>query len=526
MRGVSRHQSVAVHFLFGAVFIFVFVTGYRGIDFGGHWDEPVMMRSVRRVVETGRLLPHRYNYPSMIHHMVWLCLVPDVVAAVGKVDGEAREKFRQRLAGKVMELPFAIRARTMFLVVTLLSLLWTYLVVFKCRGNWWEALLAAALLGLSWEVAYHARWITPDGVLMQFGALYVLVWMVMLDSESRKTRWLWTSALVAGLACGTKYPGGILLVPSLSYAVYRGTGDNRPRGKRLRDGLGVLLVFGVTFVATTPGILIEPTKFAQGVLFEIRHYATGHLGHSVSPGIPHAISMLQYLVLSAFSKFWPIAIACFGFAGIGGFVVLKQDRRAAFVLVLVPCLYFVFMSAQRVMFVRNLQILFPFMAVLAARGMMFAGERLRSRPLKRAYVGVILSGLIVNLVWLAYASNTIRTWRTIDSKRRVLEYLRKNTGEVVFVSALVAKLIKDDESDGGLGKLTSKRAEATKFVIDTRDGFERRSWPANRFGRWEIVSGPYEVNFDYYPLWGSNWRIVAVDADVASKLGAIRGQIP
>ena len=48
--------------------------------------------------------------------------------------------------------------------------MWLYRLVLTWRGSRIEALLAASLLALSWEVSYHTRWVAPDGLLMQFSA--------------------------------------------------------------------------------------------------------------------------------------------------------------------------------------------------------------------------------------------------------------------------------------------------------------------------------------------------------------------
>jgi 4-amino-4-deoxy-L-arabinose transferase-like glycosyltransferase len=108
--------------------------------------------------------------------------------------------------GKNLFHAYLLRVRTVFLLITSLSVLWVYLIVLHWRGSWVEALLASAFLALSWEVAYHLRWIAADGILMQFGALTFL--FTLRASLKRHGRlWLQLAAAAAGLACGTKYPG-------------------------------------------------------------------------------------------------------------------------------------------------------------------------------------------------------------------------------------------------------------------------------------------------------------------------------
>ena len=56
------------------------------------------------------------------------------------------------------------------------------------------------------------------------------------------------------------------------------------------------------------------------------------------------------------------------------------------------------------------------------------------------------------------------------------------------------------------------------------DGFDRKHWQANRYGRWRQLTGPYDLNLDYYPTWDGDCRIVDVHPATAARLGAIRGQ--
>src|SRR3712207_7914661 len=49
----------------------------------------------------------------------------------------------------------SMRLRTVYLLITSLTVIWIYLLVLQHGRSPWEALLAASLLACSWEVAYH-----------------------------------------------------------------------------------------------------------------------------------------------------------------------------------------------------------------------------------------------------------------------------------------------------------------------------------------------------------------------------------
>lgn len=70
---------------------------------------------------------------------------------------------------------YLFQVRSVFLVVSALEIVWVYLAGWVLTRRWWQATLAAAIFGLSWELAYHARWMTNDCLLAQFSALCLLL---------------------------------------------------------------------------------------------------------------------------------------------------------------------------------------------------------------------------------------------------------------------------------------------------------------------------------------------------------------
>lgn len=501
-----RHSGLLV------VLAIAIVTGWLGIDFGGHWDEPRMRRTVQTAVIDGRLLPGWYNYPSVTYDIAGAALLPDIVR-------EWRNADLREVQGAVFDHRDTIRVRTTFLVLTTLVLVWVYMLVYAWRRRWAEALLAAALLGGSWEVAYHARWLAPDGVLMQFAALFTLLAMVMVKRERYGRGWLVGLAAAAGSACGTKYPGGILLWPLLVVAW-----QARKSGSGGRPLLLVLSVFAATFVVTTPGVLFDFNTFVSNVVFEVRHYARGHFGYSVSPGPVHVGLILQYLSMVAFSKYTPVALVFFAFAIAGGVFVWRQERRLAFLLLWLPLVYVLYMGMQRVMFVRNLLFVMPFIAVLSARGAAWVLGFIRQRALRVAAACGIAATIAVNVVWLFHAANTIRNRDTLPYAAKILSYMNSHTDSPTFLSTRAARLAGVGSAAEFPGNATADRTLAEQYLISTCDAFDRKEWPGNRPGRYDVVCGALDVNLDYYPTWGGSCRIVAVGRGTGKLLGAIQGQ--
>jgi 4-amino-4-deoxy-L-arabinose transferase-like glycosyltransferase len=188
------------HGLLGAVVLLFVATGFVGLDFGDHWDEPRLVISAQEAASAGRLVPDWYNYPSLSFDIVL------AVAHAAGVDAAPRDVL--------------LLSRGVFLVLASLSIVWTYVAGRRLSGDI-PALIGAAAVGGSWEFAYHARWVAPDALVAQFAAL---VLAVLVAAHATDRVWLRIAgAFAAGLAMGTKYPAGLLLVPvAVSIALARG----------------------------------------------------------------------------------------------------------------------------------------------------------------------------------------------------------------------------------------------------------------------------------------------------------------
>ena len=64
-------------------------------------------------------------------------------------------------------------------------------------------------------------------------------------------------------------------------------------------------------------------------------------------------------------------------------------------------------------------------------------------------------------------------------------------------------------------------ASADGYVFVSNEVRDWQLWVANRPGIYRTVSGPLEVNFDYYPSWAGPPRVLAVTIDTAKKLKVV-----
>src|SRR4051794_17379952 len=176
-----------------------------------------------------------------------------------------------------------------------------------------------------------------------------------------------------GLACATKYTGGIVLLPLLAAG---GAQLVAPTAARARvTALAGLLLAGVlalgAFVVANPFSVLDFAAFRDG----LNHQASAAEDELGKLGLTQRSGQLYYLWTFTWGLgFVPLATGVLGALG-----TLVWDRRLALVLVPAPILYVLFMGTQERFFGRWLLPVFPIMCVLAAWAIVRAADALSRR---------------------------------------------------------------------------------------------------------------------------------------------------
>jgi len=519
-------------------------SGLRGLDFGMHMDElPGQIWPIRTMLRSQTLLPPGYTYPSFDYWVTGAALIPEIFVAwpdeTGSVlhfsSGRRVPRIVKRVFEAVESHAYLLRVRTVFLVITSLSVLWVYLIVLHWRQSWVEALLSSAFLSLSWEVAYHLRWVATDGMVMQFGALTLLFTLrSWLKRDGRLC--LQLAAVSAGLACGAKYPGGLLLIPILATGYF--TWDGKSYRSFIRSSAQLMVIFAGVYLLTTPGTLVQPLQFLRSTSTIMSVYSSGGGGgaQAIAPGLEHGWLMFIYFSSTLFSHYVPIAVLCFALCVIGTYALVRESRRTAALFLCFPSLYILYFSMQKMMMVRNLLVVAPFMATLAARGTVFFWEYLKLKSKTAVSIGrmemnfcqacfavAIIASLLVNTAWLIDAAESIVARHTDRFVRGTAAYISTKKGKLFFLSPHVrihlSKLglmqfpnVVDDPAQAQ--EVILYASEAMKSWID---------WPGNRPRLIKTWFGPYEVNLDAYRAW--TWRgddrIIVMPIADAKEIGIL-----
>lgn len=185
-----------------------------------------------------------------------------------------------------------------------------------------------------------------------------------------------------GLACATKYTGGIVLVPLVAAALLRGW-----------SGLRGLLVAGVAsvvaFLAADPYAVGDWHAFKAG----LDHQATAAADGEGKLGLQDTSGIAYYLRTFTWGLGWIPALAALG--GAAGLALRRS--RLFWVLVPGPVAFLVFMGVQGRFFGRWLLPAFPLVCLLAAAAALLAVDRLAAarpalRPALIALAAVALCG--------------------------------------------------------------------------------------------------------------------------------------
>ena len=323
-------------------------------------DEPTTVQAAIKMLQTGDLNPHFFRWPSLPFYTQFLISIPRFLSGVSS--GEFT---------KLANLPdtgFYLWGRVLSATFGSATVLLTFLSgrMLYGRAAGLVAALIMAVLPLHTE---HSHYVTPDVAVTFWSSLTLL--FAILIYKSGASRWYWWAGVATGLTIGTKYNVGIVfLVVILAHFLT----PKAQRGKfswLLKSGLIALLVF----LVTTPFAVLDLSGFLDEMAFQVRHYTI--LGHGTASD---EVSWSAYL-----SDFWNEAfVKQASVAALGGVgLALWRQRREDWLVLALPAAGYLFFSAAKVHFSRNLMPLLPPLALLAALFLLEVGH-------------FILRGLLIN----------------------------------------------------------------------------------------------------------------------------------
>ena len=260
-------------------------------------------------------------------------------------------------------------------------------------------LLAAFFLSLSFLHARDSHFAMLDIPATLLGVIFFLkAWDIY-----RKGRWsdyLW-SGLWCGLSLGTKYYGGLLLIPLLAAHFSRPpvrAGMRRNRWFDPRFWAAVALVVSV-LAATSPYLFLDAGSSYRQIKEDI---LTSQFveGFDLVPRVRTARGWLHHLTFSLrYALGWPLELICLLGVGYAAWRGWRGEAASRLVLAfLLP--FYAALALQKSCFVRYTMLLLPFLCLAGAELIIALGSR------KRKY-----AWLMIPVVLIAVSDSAFRLVR-------------------------------------------------------------------------------------------------------------------
>jgi hypothetical protein len=272
-------------------------------------------------------------------------------------------------------------------------------------------LVAAALLAVAFLPVHYAHFALNDVPTMAPVCL-ALAGVAGVLTRGRLGDYALAGAGL-GLACATKYTGGIVLIALLAAAAVA------PAPPPARRALGIALAGALAlaaFLVANPFSLLDFHSFRQGLTEQSAASSDGggKLGLTGSSGI------LYYLRTTTWGLGWVPALAALG----GSVALAVRDWRRALVLVPAVLLFLFFMGSQDRFFARWLLPVYPGLCLLAAFGAVrlatWALERLgRPHPAWAA----VAAGIILCAQGLVHAVHNDAVLARADTRQLAREWM-------------------------------------------------------------------------------------------------------
>jgi hypothetical protein len=271
-------------------------------------------------------------------------------------------------------------------------------------------LLSAALLAVAFLPVFYSHLALND--VPTLAPICLSLWGTAGVLRDGRRHYYVLAGVGLGLACATKYTGGIVLLPLLGAVALR------------RDVKGIVLagVLSVlAFFVANPYAFIDHGAFHQGLVHQstAADDALGKLGLTQSSGIAY------YLWTFTWGLGWVPAIA----AAVAIVVLALRDPPAFVVLAPAPVAFLLFMGTQGRFFGRWLMPIFPLACILAAYLAVRAVDALAARRPALAPVLLAVGAVALCGQGLVYSLHSGRVLARADTRNLARDWLVANVPE-------------------------------------------------------------------------------------------------
>jgi 4-amino-4-deoxy-L-arabinose transferase-like glycosyltransferase len=438
-------------------------------------DEPEVMERAVRMMKTGDLNPHFFDYPSLYIY------VEAIASTLRFLHGAMQGRWSALAQAPTEEFYLWGRAVTALFGTATVWLLYRV-------GLYWDrrtALLAAVMLAV---MPLHVR--ESHYTLTDVPATFFVTLTLLLSLRAHERARLWAFACAgaaAGLAGATKYNAGLaIVVPFIAAAM-----TPAMRGSRAAALVWVVLGTMIAFLVAAPYTLLDLPHFLNGFAYLASEYRLPRVGAD-------PVWMLELKWLKIALERPGSVIVLTGLATAAVRVVVGPGRMRWLLLTAFPVVYFYFVSKQNLFFARYLLPLIPALSLVGAAGVVSIVEAARRARLPRAATQAIIVVLtLLSIVPPAYSSirfngNEARVWTTEQAYRWILRAVPKGSS-IRFEGSVTVHLPADYKAS------YTKQLRTEDVDAHRRDGIEYLVASS-------LVFGPYLNNPKDYPEENRQYR--------------------
>lgn len=364
-------------------------------------------------------------------------------------------------------------ARTTAALLGTLGVWFTYLLgsrLFDRRVG----LLSAALAAVAFLPVFYSHLALNDVPAMAPATLALVCAALVL-----KRGGVWPvllGGLAVGLAAGTKYTAGIVLLPLLTAIVVRTREERAGVAHALAAGVLACLTAGVGFFLANPHALLSFSDFRAGIGRQ-RELAGGD--ELAKLGLTQDNGVVYYLWTFTWGLGWVPALLALA----GAVRLAWKEWRIALVLLPAVAVYLLYMGTQDRYFGRWALPIFPIVIVCAAYGALWLAQEVGRRAPRAATAATVLVVVALLGQGLVYVIHNDRVLSRPDTRGQAHDWMVANipAGTRVMLEPIVPARWSEDPNranpatpDGKRWELwDTTRADVDDFGRPTPDGRSR-----------------------------------------------------
>jgi hypothetical protein len=331
-------------------------------------------------------------------------------------------------------------------------------------------LLASIFYGFSYLAVGIDHFIFPDTPLTFLSVLAMLLLHRILTHGEKRT-YLW-AGLVIGIALGTKYSGGALLIPLGLAHFYQVWSQDRKNFHNLFDkriGIAILMIF-IGFMLSCPFSLIDFQTFFRDLVWQFGRVHSGSFGTDVENG-------WIYYLIQGLPNSLGIGLAAVSILGV--LYALLRHRGEEILITSFVLFYIGYIGSWKIGVDKYLLPILPFLTLLAASlifGVLYRIERLSSfmKPLLILFVVLCISEPLARSVYNDFLL-TQKDTRTI-AKEWIEANLPPGTKIVLDAGNFdVAKMSPplNDTQEGLMEKFLERKREISQTWASSKDQIDQ-----------------------------------------------------